>query len=57
MHTSHSNDEDTKTQNGLWDATEDSTWGEGSASALQTLKNIEERRAKAKPSEERPSAD
>jgi hypothetical protein len=38
-------------------ASNDSTWGEGSASALQSLRQLEQHRARNKPSEERPSND
>jgi hypothetical protein len=36
---------------------DDSTWGEGAASALQSLKQIERRRERSKPKEERPSGE
>lgn len=35
----------------------DSTWGQGSASALQLLRKMEQRRAKTTLTDERPSAD
>ena len=35
----------------------DSRTGEGAASALQSLKQMEKRRAKTQPSDERPSGD
>jgi hypothetical protein len=38
-------------------ADSDSTWGQGSASALQLLKKREQRRAKTSLADERPSAD
>jgi hypothetical protein len=38
-------------------ADSDSTWGQGSASALQLLKKREQRRAKTNLTDERPSAD
>ena len=36
---------------------EDSTWGEGSASALQNLRSDERRRARNKPTDDRPAND
>jgi hypothetical protein len=38
-------------------ADSDSTWGQGSASALQLLRKMEQRRAKNTLADERPSAD
>ena len=35
-------------------ASNDSSWGEGAASAFQTFKTMEQRRARSKPSEDHP---
>ena len=61
QHTSTSNDEDfpESSEGDLRGehASNDSTWGEGAASAFQSFKTLEQRRAKSKPSDDRPSGD